>query len=165
MARYRHAGSGVLVHHQCLAEYARQLGRLAAPEARTEAALDYTAVNWPHRLEHSFAGRGDANQVAAAVLAAGVAADKALLLEPIDQPRQVVLAQQHPLAELELAQTRIPLAPEFEQRVVPVERRQAGVLERRFDPLEQQTVAAVQVDPGLLGLFRGLWAHANQDIY
>src|SRR5438270_167908 len=70
---------------------------------------------------------------AAAVVVTRLARDETFLLEPVEQPRQIVLRQQGLLLELERAQPSIGRAREFKQHVIPGKRRQASGFQVTLD--------------------------------
>ena len=101
--------------------------------------------------------------LAAPVLDTILAFDIARLNQPVDQPRQIVLRQQHPFLKLIGAQARCTGAPEFQQRIIPGERRKALRLQIGLDPSQQGLRNADEPGPGGDGFFRKFVCIAAHD--
>ena len=110
--------------------------------------FDRGRIGAPHLLLQLAPGLGDLDELAALVDLAFAARRQPLVHQPVDQPRGRVLRDQHLLFQFDRAHLARRRARQFEQRVIPGQRRKAGLLQILLDGVEHPALDPHQADPG-----------------
>ena len=128
-------------------------------QLRSDVLFDRRRIGAPHLLLQLAPCFGDLDELAALVDLAFAADHQPLLDQSVDQAGGRILRDQHLLFELDRSHHPFRRARQFEQRVVPGERREAGLLQFMFDRIEHTAAHPHQTGPGGRGFGRWFTFH------
>ncbi len=137
----------ILNTHEELGQYFGFVKRKPAGEVAGYCRL----IGWPHLLSQSASFGANTHKRTTPIVFARLPANQGLFFHAVYQPRQVVFGQEQFGVEVAMAQSTLVGAFEFEQNIVPDQRREAVFFQIRLNAFQCGFLGADEPDPGGYG--------------